>query len=119
MMNLLHQNIVRGDACKISIGDVTQEGPSASVQQSCWHSAGFMRYTSLPTSVFHLLFSFLKDPPPETLNQKVVFVNALRHSDRVGDFAAQRINAIVDNEILVAEPWVKEMGPEQRSSGLG
>ena len=99
--------MITADAYKIFIGDFTQEGPSGNMQISCWPSAGYLKYTSLANSIFELLFSSLKALPPEVLIEKVVFVNALRPSHRIGPYAARLINAIVDEQILTESPWVQ------------
>ena len=84
MMNLLRQGVITADAHKSFIGDLTQEGPSGNTQVSCWPSAEYMKYTSLASSIFELLFSFLEALAPAVLDEKVVFVNALRPSHRIG-----------------------------------
>ena len=107
MMNLVQQGIVLADALKVFIGDVTQEGPSGNTQVSCWTSAEYIRYTSLASSILSLIFSSLKSLPPQDWLAKVVFVNAIRPSHRIGFYAADLINAIADQEILTDRPWVE------------
>ena len=115
MMNLLQQGLITVDACKIFIGDLTQEGPSGNTQVSCWSSAEYTKYTSLASSMFELMFSSLKVLPPEELNAKVVFVNAIRASHRIGSYAATIINAIVDEHILIERPWVEKNDAQPRA----
>ena len=91
-MNLVQQNILE-DACKKTlIGDVTQEGPSGSVQHSCWSAAEYLQYSSLPMSIFTLIFRVFTDVPRQEWFDKVVFVNRTRSSDLV--------NALVNGRLL-------------------
>ena len=77
------------------------------MQISCWPSAEYLKYTSLANSIFELLFSSLKALAPAVLDEKVVFVNALRPSHRIGSYVAAIIDAIVGEQILTEKPWVQ------------
>jgi hypothetical protein len=114
MMNLLQQGIITPEAYKIFIGDLTQEGPSGNTQVHCWPSAEYIKYTSLAKSMFELMFSSLKLLSPTQLDEKVVFVNALRTSHRIGPYVAAIINAIVDEHILTHMPWVAKDDTQPR-----
>ena len=104
MTNLVLQGIVLNDAKKIFIGDLTQEGPSGSARCNVGPSAEFLRYTSFTRSIFQVLFSSLTDMNSDESAMAVVFVNAVRHSNRVGLFAARIINALVERELRTDPP---------------
>ena len=104
MMNLVLQGIVLNDANKIFIGDLTPEGPSGSARRNVWSSAALLRYTSFTRSIFQVLFSSLADMNSDESAMAVVFVNAIRHSNRVGLFAARIINALVETELRTDPP---------------
>ena len=110
MMNLNKQEMVVMDARTVFIGDLTQEGPTGTGRCVVWSNAKFLQYTSFTRSIFELLFSTLKGMSPNELDAKVVFVNAIRQSHRVGLIVAAMINALVDTELLNEPPWVRQEG---------
>ena len=98
MMNLLQQEIVLPDAKKVFVGDLNQKGPSGSACCNVWASAWFLGYTNFTYNIFEVLFSSLTDMNSGQSTKAVVFVNAIRHSNRVGLFAAKLINALVKEQ---------------------
>ena len=97
-MNLLQQEMVLPDAKKVFIGDLNHKGPSGSACCNVWASAWFLGYTNFTHNILDVLFSSLTDMNSAQSTKAVVFVNAIRHSHRVGLFAAKLINALVKEQ---------------------